>query len=217
MTTAITAARPSFWARAGSWALRALRLELGIYAGIGRAIVRRPAIPAGGAWFSYHRPILTILVIFIVLSAVEIPIFDLIVHRWPVVRIVVLILGIWGLTWMVGYLCAMLMRPHVVGSDGIRARSGIEIDIPLPWDDIAWVEIARRVDEEKAPRIIDQEGRATLALRIGNSTNILILLERPSTVRLPGLAPKGGEHSVQGVRLWADDPKAFLRAVGTHI
>lgn len=210
-------ARPGFWTAARSWAVRALRAELAIYASIGRAIARRPALPAGAAGFSYHRPVLTILWIFIVLSAIEIPILDVIVHRWPAVRIAVLILGIWGLTWMIGLLCAMLMRPHTVGPDGIRVRSGLEMDVPLAWDDIASVEIARRSDEEKAPRIAGEQGRATLALRMANETDILIALERPTPVRLPGLPPKGGEHLVEQVRLWVDDPKAFMRAVAQHI
>ncbi|MBO3662210.1 hypothetical protein [Microbacterium stercoris] len=124
-------------------------MELRIYASIGRAIARRPAVPRDGAGFAYHAPILTVLIIFIVLSAVEIPILDLIVHRWPVVRISMLVLGIWGLTWMIGLLCAMLMRPHTVGPEGIRVREGLELDIPLSWDDIASVELARRVDEQK--------------------------------------------------------------------
>lgn len=128
-----------------------------------------------------------------------------------------LIAGIWGLTWMIGLLCAMLMRPHTVGPDGIRARSGIELDVALAWGDIASVEIARRVDEEKSPRVTDDGGRATLALRMANETNVLIELERPTRVRLPGLAPKGGEHLVQRVRLWADDPKALMREVAQHI
>jgi len=217
MTATATAARPTLGARVRSWALRALRAELAIYASIARAVARRPALPAGAAGFSYHRPVLTILWIFIVLSAIEIPILDLIVHRWPVVRIAVLILGIWGLTWMIGVLCAMLMRPHTVGHEGIRARSGLEIDVPLAWDDIASVELARRADEEKAPRIADEDGRATLALRMANETNILIALERPTVVRLPGLAPKGGDHLVEQVRLWADDQKALMRAVAQHI
>ncbi|WP_345751013.1 hypothetical protein [Microbacterium rhizophilus] len=170
--TVVDTSPPRFWSRTRSWAVRALRLELGVYTSIGRAIARRPALPR---------------------------------------------LGIWGLTWMVGLLCAMLMRPHAVGPEGIRARSGLEIDVPLSWDDIASVEIAKSVAEEKAPRIVDEDGRATLALRMANETNILILLERPTPVRLPGLAPKGGGHLVERVRLWADDPKALMREVATHI
>ncbi|MEV4776353.1 hypothetical protein [Microbacterium sp. LWH12-1.2] len=212
MTTEMRTAAPSRTARVLNMLHRALIAELRVYSSIGRAIVRRPAIPAGATGIGYHRPVLTILFIFIGLSAVEIPIFDLIVHQWPVVRITMLILGIWGVTWMLGYLFAMLMRPHTVGPDGIRVRSGLEIDVPVPWEVIASVAISRRVDEPKQPRITETEAGAEYAERMQNETNLEIELERPFVVRLPGLAPKGGEHQVTSIRLWADDPRAFLDA-----
>ena len=145
MTDTITA-RPSLLRRAGSFALRALKLELGIYAAIGRAIARRKAVPRGAVGLPYHQPVMTLLIIFIVLSAIEIPIVDLIVHQWPAVRIFFLVLGIWGVTWMIGLLCAFLMRPHTVGPDGVQVREGIEIDIPLTWDDVLSIERSPRVD-----------------------------------------------------------------------
>ena len=204
----MTTIAPTRGARLRDLAHRALRAEIRVYTSIGRAITRRPAIPAGGTGIGYHRPVLTVLFIFIGLSAVEIPILDLIVHRWPAVRIAMLILGIWGVTWMVGYLCAMLMRPHTVGPDGIRVRNGLEIDVPVSWDDVASVEIARRVDEPKQPRVADRE----YAERMQDETNILVTLERPVEINLPGLPPRGGTHRVESIRLWADDPKAFLAA-----
>ncbi|WEK12418.1 MAG: hypothetical protein P0Y48_07990 [Candidatus Microbacterium phytovorans] len=203
--------------RAGSWILRALRLELGIYAAIGRAIARRPAVPAGASGFRYDSPVRTILIVFIVLSAVEIPIIDLIVHPWPAVRIGLLILGIWGLTWMIGLLCAYLMRPHTVGPHGIRVREGLEIDIDLPWDDIAAVARSTRTDEPKSPRIDGPDDARVLSLRMQDATNVEITLEGPTTVRLPELAPRGGAHAVSTVRLWVDDLEGFLHAVRHHI
>jgi hypothetical protein len=218
MTRAVGAERDaSVWDRVRSFAIRALRVELRIYASIGRLIARRPAIAAGDSGFSYHKPVLTILVIFIVLSAVEIPIIDLIVHQWPFVRIPLLILGIWGLTWMIGLLAAYLMRPHTVGPDGIRVREGLEIDVPLSWDDIASVALDRRVDEPKSPRVVETDASPTLSLRMQDETNVEIELERPTAVRLPGLAPKGGTHEVTHVRLWTDDPKGFMAAVRRQI
>ncbi|WP_406248365.1 hypothetical protein ACI7YT_01075 [Microbacterium sp. M] len=203
------ATRPSSARRFASLAKRALQAELWVYSSIGRAIARRPAIEPGGTGIGYHRPVLTVLIVFIVLSAIEIPILDLIVHPWPAVRIGVLILGIWGLTWMLGLLCAMLQRPHTVGPTGIRIRNGLEIDVAISWSAIASVEISKRVDEPKSPRVSDS---AEYAERMQDETNILIELERPTPIRLPGLAPRGGVHEVTRVRLWADDPRAFLDA-----
>jgi hypothetical protein len=218
MTTDVArAAAPSVARRIGGFALRALRLELRIYASIGRFITRRPAIAPGAAGFGYHRPVFAILMIFIVLSAVEIPIIDLIVHRWPVVRISFLILGIWGLTWMFGLLAAYLMRPHTVGAEGIRVREGLEVDILLAWDDIASVARERRVDEPKTPKITEADGTRTLSLRMQDETVIAIELEGPTGVRLPGSPPKGGDQLVDVVRIWVDDPAAFMDAVRSHI
>jgi hypothetical protein len=203
-----TAPTPTPIARILNFLHRAWIAELRVYSSIARAIARRPAVPKGGTGIGYHRPVLTVLFIFIGLSAVEIPILDLIVHQWPAVRITLLVLGIWGVTWMVGLLCAMLMRPHTVGPDGIRVRSGLELDVPVGWADIASVAISRRVDEPKQPRITGYE----YAERMQDETNIEIELERPIAIRLPGLAPKGGTHRVDRIRLWADDPRAFLDA-----
>lgn len=203
-----TAPSPTPIARILNFLHRAWIAELRVYSSIARAIARRPAVSKGGTGIGYHRPVLTVLFIFIGLSAVEIPILDLIVHQWPAVRITLLVLGIWGVTWMVGLLCAMLMRPHSVGPDGVRVRSGLELDVPIGWADIASVAINRRVDEPKQPRVIGSE----YAERLQDETNIEIELERPVAIRLPGLAPKGGTHQVDRIRLWADDPRAFLDA-----
>ncbi|MFJ2544318.1 hypothetical protein [Microbacterium sp. NPDC087589] len=203
-----TAPGPTAIARILNFLHRAWIAELRVYSSIARAIARRPAVPKGGTGIGYHRPVLTVLFIFIGLSAVEIPILDLIVHQWPAMRITLLVLGIWGVTWMVGLLCAMLMRPHSVGPDGVRVRSGLELDVPIAWEDIASVAISRRVDEPKQPRVIGSE----YAERMQDETNVEIELERPVAIRLPGLAPKGGVHHVDRIRLWADDPRTFLDA-----
>ncbi|MEI5585355.1 MULTISPECIES: hypothetical protein [unclassified Agromyces] len=211
------AARPSVAHRLGAFALRALKVELRIYASIGRLVTGRRALGRDEAGFGYHKPVFTILMVFIVLSAVEIPIIDLIVHPWPAVRISFLILGIWGLTWMIGLLAAYLMRPHAVGPEGIRVREGLEIDLLLTWDDIASVARERRVDEPKTPRVTESGGTRTLSLRMQDETVILIELERPTEVRLPGSPPRGGRQSVEAVRIWADDPAGFMGAVRQHI
>ncbi|RXZ68629.1 hypothetical protein [Agromyces albus] len=196
---------------------RALQLELSIYANIGRLVARRPAIPQGAVGFSYHKPVLTVLIIFIALSAFEIPIVDLIVHRWPGVRIAFLILGIWGVTWMFGFLCAYLMKPHTVGPDGIRVRQGLEIDLALSWDDIASVARNKRVDEPKSPRFEETDASRILVFRMQDETDIEIELERPTVVRLPGGRAKGGEQTITGLRIWVDDPRGFMDEVRKHL
>lgn len=192
-------------------------IERIIYAAIGRAILRRPWKAPEAKGFYYHSQTITVLIIFIVLSAVETVVIDLIVHQWLWVRIPLLVLGVWGLVWMIGLLCAHFMRPHTVGADGIRIRDGLDMDVHVTWDDVYSVERRMRTFEPKTPSIIDDVRGAALVVDITDQTNIEIVLERPTAITLPGLAPKGGEHLVERVYLWADDPKGFLDAVREQI
>ena len=211
-TTITSPPRPSsVWARIRYFARRAWEIELGVWVSLYRFVFRRPRVPPGATGFRYHSPILTVLIVFIVLSAIEIPIVDLITHPWPWLRIPLLIAGIWGVTWMLGLLLGFITRPHAVGPEGIRVRSGAEIDIDLPWAVVERVVRSKDV-AEKAPKVEMGEHGRTLALRMQDETNILVVLERPVDVRLP----KGAE-TVDAVRLWVDDPDGFMSAVRTHI
>jgi len=215
--TITTRPAASVWRRVGRFAKRVLMFELRIYASIARFIARRPAISSGAVGFGFHKPVHTILIVFIVLSAVEIPIIDLIVHPWPGVRIPLLVLGIWGVTWMIGLLCAHLMRPHTVGADGIRVRGGLETDILLSWNHIASVARDRRVDQPKSRKFAEADGSRTLMLRINDETVIEIELERPTVVCLPGHGANGGEQTVTAVRIWVDDAQAFMDEVRKYL
>ncbi|MGO1849599.1 MAG: hypothetical protein ACTH0F_10400, partial [Microbacterium sp.] len=79
------------------------------------------------------------------------------------------------------------------------------------------VAIRKQLYEPKTPKIITVESQRILAVNILSQTNIEIELEHPTSVTLPGTPPKGGEHAVSIVRLWADDPKRFLDEVRNHI
>lgn len=192
-------------------AARAWRMELGVYQSLYRFLFRRPRVPAGASAFPYHAPVSTILIVFIVLSVVEIPIVDLIVHRWPWVRIPLLVVGIWGVTWMLGLLLGFITRPHAVGPDGIRVRQGAELDLDLPWQVVRSVERSA-VTAEKGPKVIDEPGGRTYAARMADATNVRIELEHPFAARLPH-----GEERIEAVRLWVDDVDGFMAAVRTHI
>ena len=201
-------------------AVRAARMELRIYESLWRAVARRPKIDAGATGFAYHRPVLTILIIFMAVSAVEIPIIDAVVHRWTPVRIAFLVLGIWGLTWMIGLLCAYFTRPHTVGDDGIIVREGLEIEIPVSWEEFGAIRYAPLTQEsidptstDKPGRVFQYEGERVGAIWVGSETNLAIEFEAPLEVDLPGRPPKGGGHAVDVLRFWADDPEALLAEV----
>jgi hypothetical protein len=212
-TTATRSRKRTWWQWIGYLARRATVAELRGYQSIYRFVFRRPRVPAGAVGFSYHQPILAILIVFIVVSAVEVVVVDFIVHRWAHVRIPLLVISIWGLVWMFGLLFGMLIRPHAVGPDGIRVRYGAEVDLPIAWDDIYSVSKRKRIIQAKEPKVtVDEYGDATLHLRIGDETNIELKPERPLELRLPH-----GSETVGKVTLYVDEPKAFMDVVRRHI
>jgi hypothetical protein len=213
VTTTTTRPKRNWWQFSGYLARRATMMELRGYQSIYRFVFRRPKVPAGGVGFSYHKPVLPILIVFVVVSALEMLVVDLIVRRWAYIRVPLLILGIWGIIYMLGLLFGMLVRPHAITADGIRVRYGSEIDLPIAWEDIHSVTRRKRVNNDKQPKVTrDDNGEASLHMRIQNETNLEIRLNRPIPLRLPH-----GIENVSIVNLHVDDPKAFADEVRNHV
>lgn len=200
-------------ARWGQLLRRSVSLELAGWRGIGRAIARRPTVPAGASAHSWDRPIRAVLVTFLVVSALEVVIVDIVVQRWPAVRLPLLVVGIWGVLFMVGMLLANRTRPHAVGPQGLRIRSGGDVDIELPWSIIESVERRRRPLAEAPTFSLTGEGeRQALNIVVQDGTHIDVDLVRPTLLRLPQ-----GEVVVSSVRFAVDEPAAFLDAVRTQV
>jgi hypothetical protein len=212
MTTTTTRPKRNWWQFSGYIVRRATMMELRGYQSIYRFVFRRPKVPAGGVGFSYHKPVLPILIVFVVVSALEMLVVDLIVRRWAYIRVPLLILSIWGIIYMLGLLFGMLVRPHAITADGIRVRYGSEIDLPIAWDDVHSVTRRKRVNSDKQPKVTrDDNAEASLHMRIQNETNLEIRLNRPVSLRLPH-----GIETVSMVNLYADDPQAFMDEVRNH-
>ncbi|GLW33732.1 hypothetical protein [Actinoplanes regularis] len=161
--------------------------------------------------FGYVGVIKPILMVFIVLSAIEVPVFDLIVTNvvpWRPARWIVLVLGVWGLLWMLGFLATMTIHPHVVGAGGIRVRHGASVDFTVAWDDVESVRKCYRSLPTNRSVQFEQDGeRRVLNVGVGKQTNIDVRLRRPMTFPLPN----GSGEPVDEIRLYADDADGFPR------
>lgn len=96
MSVTMQGTRRTGWRRVAHLGRRAWRLEIHGYQSAYRLLFRRPRVPAGATGFSNHQPVLPILIVFIALSVVELVVVDVIVQRWPSVRLPLLVLGIWA-------------------------------------------------------------------------------------------------------------------------
>ena len=208
----MTDARRTPWQLTRYLMRRALLMEVWGYVSIYRFVLRRPRVPRGARAFTYHRPVLPLIVVFIVVSTIELVVVDVLVRRWETVRMSLLVLGIWGLVWMYGLLFGFLTRPHAVGPTGLRLRSGAEIEVALAWDRIESVTRRKRSDPDKQPQVtVADDGTRVLHLHIQNETNVDVVLVEPVEARLPR-----GHETVSRIAVFVDDPEAFVAAAREH-
>ena len=186
-------------------AWKALRLEITLYRALGRWLVRRPEVPAGTEPIGYSRLVAPMLWLWIFGSAVEVVVLDVVLSRWwTPLRVPLLVLGVWGLVWMLGMLAAYRVRPHLLGEEALQVRDGIHARVDVPLERIGSV---RPVDHELPGllRSVHVEGEgdgATLMVGVGSRTNLELVLTGPTTLQTPN-----GPTTVARVGLWVDEPR----------
>ena len=189
---------------------RAVAVEASGWLALRRWITRAPRVPAGATAHSWHGGTKLVMGVFIGLSAIEIPIIDLIVHPWPWVRFPLLALGIWGLLFMIGMAANQATRPHAVGPEGIIVRAGFDRELVLPWSDIAAVS-ARRWGAPDG-KGLQQPEDGVLALPVAQETRVELVLEPGVVLQL-----QEGPIPAERLRICVDDVPAFLEAVRRDI
>jgi hypothetical protein len=187
--------------------------EVSMWRSMYRWLRRTPVTTApGDETFGYLGVVKPILGVLIGLSAVEVPVFDLIVRHvvpWQPARWIVLTLGVWGLLWMIGLFASMKIHPHVVGAAGVRVRAGTSLDLTVAWADIDTVGKAyRSLPSSKSVQIEPDGDRTVLNLATASQTSVDIRLRRPVSFELP----KGPSEPADELRIYADDPDGFVRA-----
>jgi hypothetical protein len=179
--------------------------ELRLWAALFRWILRRPVpVEPGTRRFAYLGAVKMILIAFLAVSAIEIPILELMVP-WEPVSNVLLFAGVYGLIWMFGLVATMVVHPHLVGPSGLRIRNGITLDVPIAWDRIAAIEVRRR---SMPPGGQTQLEDGVLSLGMASQTSVDVRLTEPLV--LPVRKIKGRPAAV--VRFHADDPEGLVEA-----
>jgi hypothetical protein len=202
--------RPVRWAR---FAWRAVLFEIGLYRSLARWLARRPAVPDGAVAIGYAQASTPVMWLWIFASAAELPLVHVLVP-WEGIRLALLVVGVWGLAWMVGLLASMHVHPHLLTAEALRVRNGPRHDIAVPW---SAVRSARVHDRDLPSSLWTLQPRETAAgtdLQVGMSgrVNVELHLVGPTTV----LTEKGPLEVTQ-VCLWADDPRAVVRAVNERV
>ncbi len=191
----------------------AVEFETRMWSSLFHWILRRPVADPGATPFGYSRRQAPILAVFIGVSAIEIPIIDLILP-WTTVRIIVASIGVYGLVWMVGLLAMVRVSPHVVGEQGLRVRGGANgLDVTIPWDYIASVHAFTRSLQGKDMQVDHSHGEAILSLGVLKETNVDIAFGSPTILELA----HGDSEPLRAIRIAVDEPDAMVTLARQHL
>jgi hypothetical protein len=197
--------------RARRLAWTALKLEITLYLALGRWITRRPDVPAGTTPIGYSRLVAPMLWLWIFGSATEVVVLDVLLSRWwTPLRIPLLVVGVWGLVWMLGLMAAYRTRPHLLGETSLQVRDGIHARVDVALDRIASV---RSADHDlpgllKSVHVEGEGDDAVLLVGVSSRTNLELVLTGPTTLETPN-----GPTTAGRVGLWVDEPRDVADAL----
>jgi len=183
----------------------ALLYELSLYRSLARWLARQPDVPRGATPIGYSRLVAPMLWLWIFGSSVEVVVVEVVLRHldqpWAAAaRVPLLVLGIWGVAWMLGMLASYRVRPHLLTDTELRARSGARTWLVLPLDAVE----PTRVVEHQVPGVIRalHVERELALVGAGSRTNLEMMLTRPTTV-----STSKGEATVTQVGIWVDEPR----------
>jgi hypothetical protein len=188
--------------------VHAVRFEYGLYVALSRWVLRRPDIPSGAKAWGYSRLVTPVMWLWIFASAVEMVAVHLITP-WPLVRLILVLISLWGLVWMVGLLASYQVYPHLTTGTHLRVRLGRRADVAVAWGDIARVGVVDR-DLESSIRTfqpLDTPGGTDLQIGVSARANVTVTLRHPIQV------PVGGETlTIAALTFLADEPRELVAA-----
>ncbi len=190
--------------------LTAVRWEWRVWTGLVRGLLRRPDIPPGASAFTHHRALAPVRWTLAGMLVVEVAVVHLLVPA-GVARTVLLVLGLYGLVWLIGYLLGSgPVRPHLFDGDRVVLRSGLTTDVTVPIEAVRQI---RAVRHNRAGTATVQVHDGVLSLVDNGGTSVEIELCTPLTVTLP----RRWVVEVNAVRAWVDEPQALVAAIAPRI
>ncbi|GAA2449404.1 hypothetical protein GCM10010191_78770 [Actinomadura vinacea] len=169
---------------------------------------RRDGVPPGAVPVSYFREETFTRSLFLFAMVVEAAGVEVLLRGLGVphgLRVLVLVIDLYGIVIALAVHAACVTRPHVVTAGELRIRYGAFFDVRVPRELIASVRLVRNRNEEGFIRVAD----GTAAVVVSSQTNVIVELTEPVTV----VRPLGRRAEVGTIRFFADSPEAVLAAL----
>lgn len=193
--------------------LRLGAAEARTVASLARWVTRRPDVPVGAVPIGYARGTLGMPIALAVAATIELVAVHLLAP-WPVVRLVLDLLGIYGLLMVLGWLAGRIVRPHVLDRDVLTLRSGPHVCARIPLAVVTDARRERRLSPTNAEITGDDDCGVALVLPGPDGTNLSLTLAQPVAASVPDFGWRAPTlRKVSVVRLQVDDPGAAVRAV----
>jgi hypothetical protein len=192
---------------------RLVVLEVRLYVALLRWCARRKDVPAAAQPWPYAALVAPVLWLWIFGSATEVVVLHLVIP-WETVRLVADVIGIWGLIWMMGTLAAYRIRPHLLLPDELRVRNSVYHDVAVPTTAIVSA-AAREAELPSSMRSLQVEtvdDAQHVSVAVSGRTNVVLTL-RPATP----LRTAKGTVAADTMRLWVDDPRAFVTQLNRRL
>lgn len=188
---------------------KAVGMELGLLRSLWRWVRRKPDIAYGQEPLPYGSEMRPLMWVMVFLTPLEVLAIELLLP-WPVVRITLLVLALYGTLWLLGFLGALSSRPHVVGDGALTLRFAHFVSVTVPLSGEVSVSAKRYSGGRKAVTVKD----GVLTMPVGESTNVVLKLSTPVPV-----SPKQGAaaEEVNEVRFSSDDPQRAVRLLQSRL
>lgn len=190
--------------------VRIARAELWVLSDLVLLLRRCQQVPPGAPVLSATTGLWWLPTAFTCATAIEIIALELLLP-WPLVRLIVLVLSLYGVVWLWGVTAAKWVWPHYIDPDTgvVCLRDGRTTSVVLDLTD--GVQVTRRRDFSAThTQLLDNQ----LILGSGQGSNLHIALRHPHPVavaRGPWFAPR--QDTASSIALWVDDPAACLAAM----
>lgn len=182
--------------------------ELELFIDIADRARGREAVTAGQRAIPYWRQQRTLLGVMGVLSVGEIVLLGLVLP-WEPLRLLALILGLYGTLWIFGFYCATRNRPHVLDDDGwLELRCANLGKVRVRLSDVAAVSQSMR---SASSRSIGIEG-GIVSVTLSGTTLVSLTLRPGATVEV-----KGSPAAASQVCFSCDDPAGAVEAVSVAV
>jgi hypothetical protein len=181
--------------------------ELLLWACLLRWIARRPQGVRQGATAAAYTAAQSAAVLGMLFVSVVETVALAYLIPWPLVHQVFMVVGVWGVFFVVGLHASCVVRPHVVGADGsLRVRYGALVDVTVPAGRIDTAHVDRRYPSGSLLRFGEDD---TVELVVGGMTTVTVRLNEPVSFR----RPLGRPAQVRTLRFHADDPRPVVAAL----